>query len=90
MKLTKHGVSVPDNAIYYNDEDIVEEDDDFEGDWKIIDYDPLEELASQKEVTITVKKDIQKWLDRRNIQLDDLVENLLDNFYRSQKMIEKK
>ncbi|MBK6904234.1 MAG: hypothetical protein IPH04_15895 [Saprospirales bacterium] len=40
MKLAKAGVMVPEESIYYEDDDIVN-DEDFEGEWKRIDYDPL-------------------------------------------------
>jgi hypothetical protein len=41
MKLAKHGIVVPDEAVYYNDDDIEMDDDDFAGEWKRIDYDPV-------------------------------------------------
>ncbi len=34
MKLTKHGIAVPEYAIYYDDEDIILDDEDFAGTWE--------------------------------------------------------
>ncbi|MCB9289417.1 MAG: hypothetical protein H6560_19050 [Lewinellaceae bacterium] len=55
MKLTKAGVNVPEEAIYYDDDDIVY-DEEFEGDWERIDYDPIQELEPQTEVKIFLKR----------------------------------
>ncbi|NUQ24552.1 MAG: hypothetical protein HUU34_11420 [Saprospiraceae bacterium] len=37
MKLSKGGIVVPEAAIYYNDDDIVY-DEEFEGDWVRVDH----------------------------------------------------
>lgn len=89
MKLAKHGIPVPDEAIYYNDEDIVMDDEDFAGDWERIDYDPAVSQDAAVEVKINLRKDIKNWVDSQNIQLPELLENLLDGFYRSQQSISK-
>ena len=85
MKLAKAGVKVPEESVYYEDEDIIN-DEDFEGDWKRIDYDPLREPEPKMEVKITLKKDVRRWVEQENIKLDKLIETLLDGFYRSQKI----
>lgn len=36
MKLVKHGIKVPEDAIYYDD-DATQYDEEFEGDWNQID-----------------------------------------------------
>lgn len=89
MKLSKGGVIVPEGAIYYDDDDI-EFDEDFEGDWVRIDYDPVEKLKMKTEVEIVLNKDMKQWIDSKNIKLDRLIENLLDNFYQTQKIVSKK
>lgn len=89
MKLSKAGISVPEDSIYYDDEDI-EFDEEFEGNWKRIDYDPIEEAKLQTEVKIKVKQDTRQWIESKNIQLDKLIENLLEGFYQTQKRISEK
>ncbi len=89
MKLSKAGINVPENSIYYNDEDI-EFDEEFEGKWERIDYDPIQEAKLQTEIKIKVKKDIRQWVESKNIQLDKLIENLLEGFYQTQKKISEK
>lgn len=86
MKLSKAGIDVPDDSIYYNDEKTVF-DEEFEGNWKRIDNDPLRETDSQHEVTIKIKSEIRQWAEARNIHLDRLIENLLERFYQTEKEI---
>ena len=88
MKLSKGGVVVPEDAIYYDDKDF-EQDEDFEGDWVRIDADPIIEGKLQTEVRIALKKDIKQWVDSNHIKLDILIEQLLDSFYTTQKMVSK-
>ncbi len=88
MKLSKAGVSVPEEAIYY-DEESIEHDEEFEGNWVQIDADPLMKKEGETEIKIQLKSEIKKWIESKNIQLDELVENLLDNFYKTQKIVTK-
>lgn len=89
MKLAKHGITVPDEAIYYNDDDIEMDDDDFAGEWKRIDYDPNSAQEAYVEVKINLNKDVKNWVESQNIQLPELLENLLEGFYRTQRSIAK-
>jgi len=89
MKLSKAGIHVPDDAIFY-DEDAIEFDEDFEGEWEKIEYDPIEAVELQTEIKINVKQDIRQWIELRNIKLDKLIENLLESFYQTQKSISEK
>ena len=89
MKLSKAGINVPEKSIYYDDDDI-EFDEEFEGNWERIDYDPIEEAKLQTEVKIKVKQDIRQWIESKNIKLDKLIENLLESFYQTQKRISEK
>jgi len=89
MKLSKAGIFVPEDSVYYDDEDI-EFDEEFEGNWERIDYDPIEEAKLQTEVKIKVKQDIRQWIESKNIRLDRLIENLLEGFYQAQKRISEK
>ncbi len=88
MKLTKAGVHVPEEAIYYDDEDI-EYDEEFEGVWTPIDADPLMKMEKETEIKIQLKSEVKKWIESNNIRLDELVESLLDSFYHTQKTISK-
>jgi hypothetical protein len=89
IKLSKAGIKVPDKSIYYDDDDIAF-DEEFEGNWERIDYDPIEEAKLQTEVKIKVKQDIRQWIESKNIKLDKLIENLLEGFYQTQKRISEK
>lgn len=89
MKLVKHGVKVPEEAVYYDDE-ATEYDEEFEGNWERIDYDPIVEQKVSAELKITLKKELKNWIEAKGIKLDDLVEDLLDNFYKTQQLIPKK
>ncbi len=40
MKLSKAEINVPEKSIYYDDDDIVF-DEEFRGNWERIDYDPI-------------------------------------------------
>lgn len=88
MKLSKGGVNVPQEAIYYEDDEIAFDESD-EGIWEEINYDPIQEPEIKTEVKIMLKKDIQNWVETKNIRLDKLIENLLDGFYRSQKIVKE-
>ncbi|MBK8920305.1 MAG: hypothetical protein IPM81_02180 [Saprospirales bacterium] len=85
MKLSKGGIVVPESAIYYDDDDIAY-DEDFEGDWVRVDT----ATKSKTEVRITLQDDIKQWVEENNVQLDQLIEKLLDGFYRAQKMTSEK
>lgn len=88
MKLAKNGIVVPEEAIYYDDNGIVMDDKDFAGEWERIDYDPAVQ-NSPVEVKINLKKDVKNWVESQNIQLPELLEDLLDGFYRTQRLISK-
>ena len=85
MKLSKGGIVVPESAIYYDDDDIAY-DEDFEGDWVRVDT----ATKSKTEVRITLQEDIKQWVEENHIPLDQLIEKLLDGFYRAQKMTSEK
>ncbi len=75
--------------LFNYDDDDIELDEDFEGGWVRIDHDPIEKLKVKTEVEILLNKDIKQWVDSKNIKLDRLIENLLENFYRTQKIVSK-
>lgn len=65
-------------------------DEDFEGEWERVDYDPIQEISIEREIKITLRNDIQKWVEKKNIHLEKLVENLIEGFYQSQKIVKEK
>ncbi|MEZ4958932.1 MAG: hypothetical protein R2830_03880 [Saprospiraceae bacterium] len=86
MKLTKAGIAVPETAIYYNDDD-TQFDEDFEGNWVRTATPPS---YTQTAITINLKDDIKQWAESNHVKLDQLLEHLLDGFYRAQKMVSEK
>lgn len=88
MKLSKAGIEVPEYSIFYDDDIVF--DEDFEGEWERIEYDPIETEKLLTQVKIKVDKDISQWVKSRNIKLDKLIENLLEGFYQAQKKLSEK
>ena len=86
MKLTKAGIAVPEAAIYYNDDDI-QFDEDFEGDWVST---ATPSSTTQTAIKINLKADIKQWAESNNVKLDQLLEKLLESFYRAQKLVSEK
>lgn len=86
MKLTKGGIIVPESAIYYNDDDMAY-DEEFEGDWVKVNA-PAN--GQRTEVKITLDNDVRQWVEANQVQLDQLIEKLLDGFYRTQKLVSEK
>ncbi len=88
MKLVKAGIEVPEHAIFYDDEEILDDEADV-GNWQEIEYDPIAQLDSATEVKISLSNDIRDWIESEKINLDKLLEHLLDGFYKSQKSLKK-
>ncbi|MEZ4801123.1 MAG: hypothetical protein R2797_00005, partial [Gelidibacter sp.] len=86
MKLTRAGIAVPETAIYYNDDD-TQLDEDFEGNWVRTATPPS---VTQTAIKINLKDDIKQWAESNHVKLDQLLEKLLDGFYRAQKMVSEK
>ncbi|MCA0237271.1 MAG: hypothetical protein LCH81_12885 [Bacteroidetes bacterium] len=85
FKLSKAGIEVPETVIFYDDDDIAY-DEAFEGDWVRVDT-----AASDKtQVRITLQDDLKQWVQENNVPLEHLIEQLLDGFYRTQKMLVRK
>lgn len=87
IKLGSLGIEVPEEKIYYNDT-LIEDDDEFEGEWVRIDSD-IEDYKKHLTIQLEVGKEIEEWLSSTNIDLDSLVSELITGFYRSSKTIEK-
>jgi|GEM_PF-6356973 hypothetical protein len=60
MNLAKHGVIVPEDSIYYDDE-AIEEDEDFAGEWTRIEHDPIQAAeAATPKISVQEAIDILK------------------------------
>ena len=89
FKLGKAGIDVPESVIYYDDEDIAydPEFDDYE--WERTDIDPLTLLEEQITVNINIEKNIKEWIQKNDIDMKPLLEELVRNFYSTQQLVNK-
>lgn len=87
IKLGAIGIDVPEENIFYDDENITD-DDDFNGKWIPIDSD-IEHYKSHLTIQLKVDKEIENWLSSTDIDLDVLISELLTGFYRSSKAVNK-
>lgn len=89
FRLGKAGIEVPDELIEYNDVDIVHdpEFDDYE--WKRIGEDPLSELKETITVNIELDKQLNNWIKNNDIQIDNLLEKLIKDFYTANQLIRR-
>lgn len=87
IKLGAIGIDVPEENIYYADENITD-DDDFSGQWIPIESD-IEHYKSHLTIHLKVDKEIENWLSSTDIDLDSLVSELLTGFYHSSKAVNK-
>jgi hypothetical protein len=87
IKLGSMGIVVPEENIYYDDDNIAD-DDDFDGKWIPIESD-IEHYKKHLTIQLTVDKEIENWLSSTEIDLDSLISELLTGFYRSSKAINK-
>lgn len=87
IKIGALGIDIPEEKIYYDDS-LIEEDDDFEGEWVRIDSD-MEDYKQHLTIQLKVDKEIEEWLSSTKIDLDSLVSELITGFYKSAKTIEK-
>ncbi|MFZ2897515.1 MAG: hypothetical protein WA004_02765 [Saprospiraceae bacterium] len=87
IKLGAIGIDVPEENIYYDDDNIAD-DDEFNGEWIPIDSD-IEHYKSHLTIQLKVDKEIENWLSSTDIDLDSLVSELLTGFYLSSKAVNK-
>lgn len=85
LKLGALGIDVPEEKIYYDDE-LLEEDDEFDGDWVKIDSD-IEDYKKHLTIKLQVDPEVEDWLASSNIDMDALVSALITGFYRSSKAV---
>lgn len=66
-------------------------DEAFEGNWQPIETDGLAEAEDRLlEVQLHLEPEIKAWLEQQATAPSQILENLLENFYRAQQLINKK
>jgi hypothetical protein len=86
MKLSKAGIEVPDEVVYYDDEAIAY-DEEFGGEWTPIDHDPVQLAEKTLDLKIHLEADVTSWLEAKEIKLEELAEELIRNFYKVNQMV---
>ena len=81
FQLGKAGMDVPEELIYYDDDDIAYDPDFDDYEWVRTDIDPLGRIKEKLVVSIEVEKDINTWIQKNGIELDHLIEKLIQEFY---------
>ena len=130
MVLARGGIMIPEEHIYYNDDDIqydedideltitsgltdlsweekakraaaqqhsdledegIAYDEAFEGDWVPVETDGLAEAEAEAtlDVRLQLTPEITTWLEEHSVPVDKLLEQLLENFYRAEQVVEK-
>lgn len=90
FKLGKVGIDVPDDVIEYEDADIVYDPDFDDDEWERTDIDPIRDLKEKLTVSIEIDKDVNAWIQKNEISLDHLVEELIRSFYSANQLIKGK
>ncbi len=85
IKFGKYSIDVPNQLIRYNDEQI-----DYSDIPAIIDED-IETGKIKWLVTtqIPLEPEINQWLKKENVDLNDLITKLINNFYQTMKSVQK-
>ncbi|GJM36527.1 MAG: hypothetical protein DHS20C18_55280 [Saprospiraceae bacterium] len=90
FKLGKVGIEVPDEVIDYDDADITYDPDFDDYEWERTDIDPIRDLKEKLTVSIEIDKDVKAWIQKNEISLDQLIEELIRSFYSANKLIKGK
>jgi hypothetical protein len=79
--LRKNGIVLPDHLVFYDDESI-----DFDDDADITTEDfENEKLVRVLRAEIVVDKEIADWVSRGNVNVNQLLTNLMKDFYKNAK-----
>lgn len=79
--LRKNGIALPDHLVFYDDDSI-----DFEDDADITTEDfENEKLVRVLQAEVTIDKEIADWLSQGNINVNQLLTNLMRDFYKNAK-----
>jgi len=87
IALGEAGVDVPENLIYYDDTTIVD-DEEFDGPWEEIDSD-IEEEAKYLHLELKIDPEIRKWINSNRIDVNLWVKKLMEDAYRTAKLLQK-
>ena len=87
VALGEAGVDVPENLIFYDDTTIVD-DEEFDGPWEKIDSD-IEEEKKYLKLEMKIDPEIRNWINSNHIDLNSLVEKLIEDAYRTAKLLQK-
>ncbi len=79
--LRKNGIAIPEHLVFYNDESI-----DFEDDADITAEDfENEKLVRVLRAEVVVDREIADWVSQGNIDVNQLLTNLMKDFYKNAK-----
>lgn len=79
--LRKNGVALPDHLVFYDDDSI-----DFEDDADITTEDfENEKLVRVLRAEVAIDKEIADWVSQSNINVNQLLTNLMKDFYKNAK-----
>ncbi|MDX2133557.1 MAG: hypothetical protein SFV52_02160 [Saprospiraceae bacterium] len=79
--LRKNGVALPDDLVFYDDDSI-----DFEDDADITTEDfENEKLVRVLRAEVAIDKEIADWVSQSNINVNQLLTNLMKDFYKNAK-----
>lgn len=87
VALGEAGVDVPQDLIFYDDTTIVD-DEEFDGPWEKIDSD-IEEEAKYLQLEMKIDPEIRNWINSNHIDVNSLVEKLIEDAYRTAKLLQK-
>ena len=76
-------------AARQHDDEGIAYDEAFEGDWVPVDTDGLAEAEATLNVSLQLDPAIKAWLAEQSVPVNKLLEQLLENFYRAQQVLEK-
>lgn len=86
LLLRKNGIALPDDLVYYDDSDI-----DFEDDADLTSADLSNgRLIRILKAEIPVDNEVADWVQKRHININTLLANLMTDFYRNWKTTQSK
>lgn len=88
IALGEAGIDVPENLIYYDDAAIVD-DEEFDGPWEKIDSD-IEEEKKYLHLEMKIDPEIREWINSNRIDVNLLVKKLIEDAYRTAKLLLQK
>lgn len=84
--LNKNSIRVPENLVFYDDQNIDFSDIPEITDEEITAFETSQKL-SKVTTSLSLGKDIKNWIKEENIDIDKLVSQLMTNFYHTVKNI---